>query len=547
MRKFRLAGAIGLTLLTTLVFLPAITPAQTPNFPQTLGANTVVGRLGIGSGPAQAIPFSTLLSNLLISFCTVSGAEIVYSDQGGAWQCSNSVSTTQTANSAPVSADCWGTVPLGGSAQFTYTFGTATTYPSNCWIVVKNTDADSGGRSKTLVVPGLPNCTLYPNQELLVRRVGNVWERPTCPRWRLTQNTTFNVWPTGSDSNDGLAASAAGAFQSAQTALSTILNNVDPNGFQVTIQHSCATPPCSITAASQLINIANGPDWTGPPIIYQGDTTTPANMELAPNGSVVADIRVTYPLRLQVQGFRLSGGANPGAGIYASGGATVNVIGKMEYNTLSTGGVPHMLANSGGKIFIASNYTVQGPAAFDLYASHGGVIEINSAITVTCNGAMAFTGAFAKADYGGVLSNLGSITFSSCGSVTGTRYFATVNGSIDVGGLGASFLPGNAAGIMSLNGRYSSPGTPTISACGGSPGTPTAGSTDMSGSVVEGTTATGCTITFTTANQPIACSVNVSSATAQAGLTISVSSTQLVVSHPSVSSIALFWNCPSQS
>lgn len=34
--------------------------AQVPQFPQTLPQNTVVGRTGIGSGPAQAIPFSQL-------------------------------------------------------------------------------------------------------------------------------------------------------------------------------------------------------------------------------------------------------------------------------------------------------------------------------------------------------------------------------------------------------------------------------------------------------------------------------------------------------
>lgn len=35
-----------------------------PAFPQTLPANTVVGRLGIGPGPAQAIPFDVLVSSL---------------------------------------------------------------------------------------------------------------------------------------------------------------------------------------------------------------------------------------------------------------------------------------------------------------------------------------------------------------------------------------------------------------------------------------------------------------------------------------------------
>lgn len=54
-------------IITTLAALAALigsAVAQTPNFPQTLPANTVVGRLGIGPGPSQAIPFATLSAQL---------------------------------------------------------------------------------------------------------------------------------------------------------------------------------------------------------------------------------------------------------------------------------------------------------------------------------------------------------------------------------------------------------------------------------------------------------------------------------------------------
>lgn len=55
--------------LRTLAFLvgliPAIAAAQTAQFPQTLPPNTVVGRLGIGSGPAEAIPFSKFQSGII--------------------------------------------------------------------------------------------------------------------------------------------------------------------------------------------------------------------------------------------------------------------------------------------------------------------------------------------------------------------------------------------------------------------------------------------------------------------------------------------------
>lgn len=54
-----------------LIAAPAA--AQVPNFPQTLPANTVVGRLGIGPGPAQAIPFATFQK-----FLSTAGQNLVY-------------------------------------------------------------------------------------------------------------------------------------------------------------------------------------------------------------------------------------------------------------------------------------------------------------------------------------------------------------------------------------------------------------------------------------------------------------------------------------
>lgn len=48
------------SLALAVLLLPDIAWAQAPQFPQTLCANCVWGRLGIGPGPTQAIPFATL-------------------------------------------------------------------------------------------------------------------------------------------------------------------------------------------------------------------------------------------------------------------------------------------------------------------------------------------------------------------------------------------------------------------------------------------------------------------------------------------------------
>lgn len=60
-----LAGLLNGILVAGLV--APVVVAQVPQFPQTLSPNTVLGRLGIGPGPVQPIPFVTLFGNLLLS------------------------------------------------------------------------------------------------------------------------------------------------------------------------------------------------------------------------------------------------------------------------------------------------------------------------------------------------------------------------------------------------------------------------------------------------------------------------------------------------
>lgn len=68
---------LALALLGLLLAFPAA--AQVPNFPTTLPANSVVGRLGIGTGPAQAIPFA----NLIAALNTQSGFSVPFTSVTG--------------------------------------------------------------------------------------------------------------------------------------------------------------------------------------------------------------------------------------------------------------------------------------------------------------------------------------------------------------------------------------------------------------------------------------------------------------------------------
>lgn len=73
------------TILRSLALLLCLAAsAAHAQLPQTLPTNTVVGRLGIGSGPGQAIPFSTLSSRLLSGSPLIATTDI-YFGSGRPW------------------------------------------------------------------------------------------------------------------------------------------------------------------------------------------------------------------------------------------------------------------------------------------------------------------------------------------------------------------------------------------------------------------------------------------------------------------------------
>jgi hypothetical protein len=78
-------------LLAAIALLAGLVPAaaQVPNFPQTLPANSVVGRLGIGPGPSQAIPFAVLTGDLLNSLTPGAANALLWVDNNNVQHWSN--------------------------------------------------------------------------------------------------------------------------------------------------------------------------------------------------------------------------------------------------------------------------------------------------------------------------------------------------------------------------------------------------------------------------------------------------------------------------
>jgi len=104
---------------------------------------------------------------------------------------------------------------LGGSAFYTLTLTAASGYDANCTFTVVNEDI---GRGKVLAISGVTcspiNCILWPGQTTTIINDNNTWFLFPLPRWKLPNGPAFFVDPVnGSDSNDGLAAGAGGAWQ----------------------------------------------------------------------------------------------------------------------------------------------------------------------------------------------------------------------------------------------------------------------------------------------------------------------------------------------
>lgn len=122
--------------------------------------------------------------------------------------------------------DCGGRILLGGNAFYTLSLGNPAGYATNCRIRVTNTDAYPGpGRGKILSVFGMTfgNPILYPGQSTEFVAIGGnaSWFESDNGRdmWKPNQYTTnapitfYIDCNAGSDSNDGLATGAGGAFQ----------------------------------------------------------------------------------------------------------------------------------------------------------------------------------------------------------------------------------------------------------------------------------------------------------------------------------------------
>jgi hypothetical protein len=257
-------------------------------------------------------------------------------------------------------------------------------------------------------------------------------------RERLTGNLTLYVRTDGSDSNNGRANTAGGAFLTLQKAYDVITSDFDLGGYNITVQIADGTYTAGLTTAQP---------WTGGgTVIFQGNNGTPANVVISTTSANCFTVGAPIPGTLRIIDMKLQT-TTSGSGI------VVNSVGYVEYGNLNFGAMPtfHVQAvGTGAYARGISAYTISGGATYH-WVSSSNAFLVDQSKTITITGTPAFGTAFAYSTRGGAMT-VNANTFS--GSATGSRYLAESNGIIFTNGGGATYLAGDAAGSTTTGGQY---------------------------------------------------------------------------------------------
>ena len=254
--------------------------------------------------------------------------------------------------------------------------------------------------------------------------LGNVLNVPQ--REQLTAHRTYYVRTDGSDSNDGLANTAGGAFLTIQKAIN-VAYGLDFGIYNVTISVQSGTYSGAVSL--------NGRHTGAGVLTIAGSSAT---IDRAGNAIVAAN-----GAQVTVSGFTLTTSA--GHCLSASSGARVTFGAGMTFGVCANS---HMWIEFGATVTCTAAYTISGGAIRHVILTGG--TWVASSITVTLTGTPAFTN-FLQAQTLGLASLFG-ITWS--GAATGARYSIATNSVVNTFGGGASHLPGDSAGSVASGGQY---------------------------------------------------------------------------------------------
>lgn len=243
---------------------------------------------------------------------------------------------------------------------------------------------------------------------------------------------TYYVRTDGSDSNNGLANTAGGAFLTIGKAMTTV-SGLDLSGHVVTVKVGDGTYTAAVTL----------PILIGGTAVLEGNTTTPANCVISTTSANA--VTCSRAPGWTIKGFKIQT-TTSGIGMVVTEFCRL-AFQSMNFDACATA---HMYTDSGGSIYASGNYTISGNSPSHMQMTAGGSF-LASSITVTVSGTPAFSTAFAYATTTATITAY-SVTYS--GSATGKRYDSTLNAAINTFGGGSSYFPGNASGTTATGGQY---------------------------------------------------------------------------------------------
>jgi hypothetical protein len=482
--------------------------------------NITVGALGLqkGSGGSSTLDYG--LSGQCVKSGGGSGVLNTWAPCAGSGVPQNNLNT-QSGNYTVQTTDCGNTINATG-AQKTITLPSVSGFASNCVLAVYNANSTRGQILSGFpgALAAAPSNILWPLDTITVQIVNGAWSLQSYPaRHKITAAITLFVDNTnGNDANDCLA-TTTGACKTRQGAFNYI-NTWDGNEQAILVSVAAGTYTANLTQ--------NGPFHGNPTVTLQGDLSTPSNILISTTSADALDM--LNGASLTMGGFKIVT-TTGGNGISVGNASFLNITGAMEYGSVVNS---QLQAKTGSTITITADYTISGGANIHWQAIQGAQIISSGSRTITLTGTPAFGQSFASASTGGLVGVL-STTYS--GSATGPSFVASTNGFVNNGS--GSALPGSlSTSTILTHGYVGQPGTPSISSCGTSPSAATG--TDLSGHVTEGTTATGCTITFSTGTTFNSCTVSLSTG---AAVGVSTLGSTLVVTHASLSNNVLYWTC----
>jgi hypothetical protein len=413
---------------TCTIYVIAGTVTLTPNGVDTFQRQSSGSSLTVGPGKVVSI--------------TVDGANPgnLYAEVQPIAPYFNSVQKTTSYTVA--NSDKGNRLILTGNAYYTVFLNAASSYDSDFSVDLTNPDS----RGKLISPSGLTPFILWPGQTCTILNGGaGAWEiNPLFQRWGPTTAVTFNVSPSGSDSNDGLA-TGTGAFATIQHAF---------NVLQALVDVSSGTP--TIQCADGTYNVGSGIVFTyamtgGKQLFLTGDVGSPGSCRLNCNAGGVCLFGQDGTGTCTVTGFDFATVGNGSIGINTTQFYQID-FGSVQFDSFPLGS--HIVIGDLGSMDIAGNYTIAGNATTHIVLQ--GQAKINyGTFTVNLPSGLAFTQFLSVADLSWLNAGGLAVTFTGPGAgagSTGQKYNVTANSVVASSG---TTFPGTVAGTTGSGGLFS--------------------------------------------------------------------------------------------